>query len=215
MKVNSYSASESSADPDRRREREGSLIVAAKNGSDAAVEELFLIYRARIYRIAYSITKNREDAEDVLQEAFLCAYVHLPAFRCESAFYSWVVRITINSSLTLLCRHRRRNEQSINGQGLDQSVVKVAEIHDSRRNPERIFSEQQEYSRLMMSIRKLPKPLRCVAELRIVCGLSLNESEAVLGVSKTAIKARAFRARKHLAMALRSRPMRVNASTGP
>jgi RNA polymerase sigma-70 factor, ECF subfamily len=181
-----------------RRAWEQPLIEAAKNGSDSAFEELFLIYKERIYRIAYSITGNREDAEDAMQDAFLRAYACLTQFRCEASFYSWLVRIVMNSSVMLLRKLRRRRELSMEGIGNSEYESAGFDFPDPRRNPEQICTHRQEYRRVMHSIEKLPSQLRAVAELRMIHDLSLNDAEQILGISKAALKSRLFRVRKSL-----------------
>ena len=183
----------------KRRVWEQPLIEAARNGSDSAFEELFLVYKERIYRIAYSITGNREDAEDAMQDAFLRAYACLAQFRCEASFYSWLVRIAMNSSVMLLRKLRRRRELSMEGIETGGNQNAGFDFPDPGRDPEQICSHRQEYRRVMRSIEKLPVQLRTVAELRMIRDVSLSDAERILGISKAALKSRLFRVRKSLA----------------
>ena len=82
------------------------LVQAAKRGDDSACEELVRRYDRNVLRIAQHITQNREDAEDVVQEAFLKAYGNLAQFQEQSKFYTWLVRIAINEALTKLRRRQ-------------------------------------------------------------------------------------------------------------
>src|SRR5260370_11602171 len=88
-----------------------SLVRAAKQGDDAAFEELVRRYDRNVFRIAQHITQNREDAEDVVQEAFLKAYGNLANFQQQSKFYTCPLRITLNEALMKL--RRRRPERTV------------------------------------------------------------------------------------------------------
>src|SRR6058998_1462735 len=82
------------------------LVASAKAGDDSAFEELVRRYDRNVFRIAQHITQNREDAEDVVQEAFLKAYGNLAKFQEQSKFYTWLVRIAVNEALMKLRRRR-------------------------------------------------------------------------------------------------------------
>ncbi len=87
------------------------LVRRAKRGDDAAFEELVRRYDRNVFRIAQHITQNREDAEDVVQEAFLKAYGNLAKFQEQSKFYTWLVRIAVNEALMKL--RRRKPERTV------------------------------------------------------------------------------------------------------
>src|SRR5690348_5802139 len=93
------------------------LVQAAKGGDVGAFEELVRRYDRNVFRIAQHITQNREDAEDVVQDAFLKAYTNLEQFQGQSKFYTWLVRIAVNEALMRL--RRRRPERTVS---LDQDV---------------------------------------------------------------------------------------------
>src|SRR5437763_16787168 len=82
------------------------LVKAAKAGNIEAFEQLIRRYDRNVFRIAQHITQNREDAEDVVQDAFLKAYTNLPGFQEQSRFYTWLVRIAVNEALMKLRRRR-------------------------------------------------------------------------------------------------------------
>src|SRR6058998_4162744 len=82
------------------------LVQAAKGGDVGAFEELVKRYDRNVFRIAQHITQNREDAEDVVQDAFLKAYSNLEQFQGQSKFYTWLVRIAVNEALMKLRRRR-------------------------------------------------------------------------------------------------------------
>jgi RNA polymerase sigma-70 factor (ECF subfamily) len=184
----------------KRRDLEQKLIAAAQAGSSTAFAELYGLYAKALYRIAYSFTKNREDAEDALQDASLRAYSALAHFRREAQFYSWIVRITINSSLMILRKHRRRREVSVDGVGPEENSSSF-DFADVRPGPEDFCEKRQTYAHLVRSIEGLPIHLRVVAELRLLHEQSIDETQSVLGISEAAVKSRLFRARTKLVAA--------------
>ncbi len=93
------------------------LVRAAKSGDISAFEQLVKRYDRNVFRLAQHITQNREDAEDVVQEAFLKAYQHLDGFQEQSKFYTWLVRIAVNESLMKL--RRRRADKTVS---FDQEI---------------------------------------------------------------------------------------------
>src|SRR5580765_1571067 len=94
------------------REDEHLLVASAKAGDASAFEELVNRYERKIFRLTMNITRNREDAEDAMQDAFMKAYSHLDRFQEESRFYTWLVRIAANEALMRL-RKRRPNQFSL------------------------------------------------------------------------------------------------------
>src|SRR6266516_4469976 len=94
------------------RDDEHLLVAAAKRGDAQAFEELVNRYEAKIFRLTMNITRNREDAEDAMQDAFLKSYAHLKDFQEDSRFYTWLVRIAANEALMRL-RKRRPNQFSL------------------------------------------------------------------------------------------------------
>src|SRR3954466_14207035 len=93
-------------EPDTGRSEELVLVRAAKKGDVSAFEQLIKRYDRKVFRIAQHITQNREDAEDVVQDAFLKAYQNLANFQEQSKFYTWLVRIAVNEALMRLRKRR-------------------------------------------------------------------------------------------------------------
>src|SRR5271167_2627080 len=89
------------------------LVHASKNGDVAAFEQLVKRYDRKLFRIAQSVTHNREDSQDAVQEAFLKAYQHLADFREACLFSTWLIRITVNQSLMKLRKQRSTKEMSL------------------------------------------------------------------------------------------------------
>ena len=176
---------------------EAQLVAAAKSGDVNAFETLVSRYERKIFRLAQNITQNREDAEDVLQEAFLKAFQHLPEFQGNSRFYTWLVRIAVNQALMKL-RKRRPNEFSLDQQLETEDDLMPREVEDWGPSPEERY-EQTELGRILSSaIGDLDPSFRIVFQLRDIEELSTEETAEALGLSVPAVKSRLLRARLKL-----------------
>lgn len=173
-------------------------------GSSTAFSALCERYSKRLYRRAFAITRNREDAEDAVQETFLRAYASLHQFEGRAGFSSWLTRIAINSALMQLRKRRRRQELPIEVQSDSGDGYTMLDVRDTRPCPEELHTLKQEYQWVVKSIRRLPTILRTVAELRMLDECSAEEITHHLGISESAIKARLFRARARMAASRRA-----------
>ena len=178
------------------RDDESALVASAQGGNPAAFEELVGRYQSRILRLTYMITRNREDAEDGTQEAFLKAFTHLSRFRGNSRFYTWLVRIAVNEALLQLRQRRRCPKQvSLNEPIEGDSGLVPRELEDWRPNPEEEFA-RAEIGNILDGLADQLKPKnRIVLVLRDLEELSIRETARVLGVSVPAVKTRLLRAR--------------------
>lgn len=174
---------------------EEQLVVEAQRGSVEAFQKLVSCYESRIFRLAERIVHNREDAEEVMQDAFAQAYKNLPRFRGDSRFYTWLARITINEGL-MKKRRQRFNEISIDDQPEDCFVP--GEIEDWGPNPEQQYSQEELHTILETTIAQLSPGVRMVFQLRDVEGFSTAEVAQALSLSSSAVKSRLCRARFHL-----------------
>jgi RNA polymerase sigma-70 factor, ECF subfamily len=177
---------------------EGDLVVRAQRGDTSAFTELVSRYERRIFRLAKNITQSDEDAEDVLQEAFLKAYEHLEGFQGQSKFYTWIVRIAVNEALMKL--RKRKSDRTVS---LDETIDTgeenvVREIAVWEDNPEQRYSQQEIRELLDKAIMSLRPAFRAVFVLRDVEDLSTEETAAVLDLSVPAVKSRLLRARLQL-----------------
>jgi RNA polymerase sigma-70 factor (ECF subfamily) len=180
-------------------EKPESVVVAeAKSGSNAAFEELVNRYERKIYRLAMRLTGNSQDAEDVLQETFLKAFEHLPDFRQDSRFYTWLVRIAVNEGLMKLRKRRSDKAEPMEDAVDEDGQVMPREFRDWKPNPEQIFSQDEMQEVLLNAARRLPASLRTVFMLRDVEELSTEETAEALNLTPGAVKARLFRARFQL-----------------
>jgi RNA polymerase sigma-70 factor (ECF subfamily) len=174
------------------------LVQAAKKGDLEAFSGLVKRYDRNIFRIAQHITHNEDDAQDVVQEAFLKAYQNLDQFQGNSKFYTWLVRIAVNEALMKL--RRRRSDKTVS---LDEDVVTEEgamprEVADWSPNPEQLYGQSELGDILKKTIQGLPPGFRTVFVLRDVEGLSTEETAEMLGLSIPAVKSRLLRARLQL-----------------
>ncbi len=179
--------------------RDVKLVEAAKAGSASAFAELRNMYSSRVYKTTLSITRNREDAEDALQESFLKAYLALGSFEGRANFYSWLTRIAINASLMILRKKRARPETSLQLVTEKEEEIPIFELRDPAPNPEQSYERIQRYQKLIRAIGKLPPNLRNVVEIRAMQERSVLETAQILDISKAATKSRLYRARTRLA----------------
>ena len=192
--------------PCRNAVRSEYLVTAARAGSSTAFAELREIYWQRIYRQLLTITKNREDTEDALQDAFLRAYLALHTFEERSSFYSWLTRIAINSALLILRKRRTRFELSFDHPNDVEEDNSVFEFRDAAPSPEQICVHRQRCARLLGSIVKLQPRLRQVIELQMKQNCSIREIAQALNISEAAAKSRLVRARARLTASIFKSP---------
>jgi RNA polymerase sigma-70 factor (ECF subfamily) len=174
---------------------EGQLVARAQAGDSQAFTELMNRYERKIYRLAKHITQNDEDAEDVLQEAFLKAYEHLDTFQGNSKFYTWIVRIAVNEALMRL--RKRKSDRTV---PLDEPVdtgeeMVTREIAVWEDNPEQRYSREEMHDILDQAVESLKPDFRTVFALRDIEELSTEETAETLGISVPAVKSRLLRAR--------------------
>jgi RNA polymerase sigma-70 factor, ECF subfamily len=180
------------------QDEEAALILAAKRGDGHAFEILIERHRGRVLSIARRFTRIREDAEDIVQQSFQKAFVHLHRFEGKSSFSTWLTRIAINEALMLLRRGRRLREVSIDDLGGNEETAFELEIPDSRSGPESAFLQSERNRILSAALDKLTPGIRTAIELRELGELSTKETARVMGLSVAAVKGRVFSGRKKL-----------------
>lgn len=167
------------------------LVVAARAGDRAALEELVRVTYADSYALAYRLTGNEDDASDVVQEAYLRAHRGLRRFRGEAQFTTWLYRITANCASTLLSRRSRSRTEVL---GDDEAVLDLHPDHD----PEGRAASEEERMRVAKALAHLPARLRQVIVLRDIYDLSHSSIAAELDISEAAAKVRLHRARRKM-----------------
>jgi RNA polymerase sigma-70 factor (ECF subfamily) len=190
------------------------LVARAKEGDTAAFEQLVRQYDRQVFRVAQHITQNREDAEDITQDAFLKAYEKLNQFQGNSKFSTWLVRITVNESLMRLRKRKTSKTVSMDENVQTEEGSIPRDFADWSPNPEQQFGTVELGDILRKTIQGLPPGFRTVFTLRDIENLSTEETAEALGLSVPAVKSRLLRARLQLRERL-SRYFRQNKNEGP
>ena len=185
-------------------ESDTALVDAARRCDPEAFKELMTKYGSRVFRIAIKITRNHEDAEEVSQDSFARAFLHIDTFRGDSRFYTWLVRIAINQSLMKLRTHRRREMLFENPAATDGTPT-WADVADGTPTPEQRYAQEELQQILALAMGELPLTSREVIHLRDVEEHSTEETARLLGLSISAVKSRAARGRQKLREALAKR----------
>jgi RNA polymerase sigma-70 factor (ECF subfamily) len=181
------------------------LVSAAKSGDAIAFVELSARHSEMILRRTYRIVKNWQDAEDVLQESFMKAFVHLNGFQERSSFSSWLTRIAINSSLMLLRKRRGHLEISTDAMCDEFGDWNRWGPRDGAESPESRCARREREELLKGAIQRLPPLLREVVQLSHGEDRSMEEVAQFLGISVPAVKSRLARARTALRTSLAPR----------
>jgi len=177
---------------------EWQLIQRARAGDGEALSTLFTRNRTRLYRTAYSLLRNKEDAEDALQDGLLRAYLHLESFEGRARFSTWLTRIVINSALM---NRRRINahsplplEEFVAGDDVHWSAMAI----DGQPDPEQLVAQNQSWNVVEKGINQLSPVLRSALVLRDLQDLSTREAATAASVKISVIKSRLLRARRRL-----------------
>ena len=178
--------------------RDIDLLTKARAGSNIAFEEIQRFYTPRLYSRIYSITRNREDAEDALQETFLRAFAALNSFQGKSRLSTWLTRIAINTALMTIRRRRSRPEVSFEQRSEHGDDIASFDIIDAALNPEQAYVRKQQNSSMLRAIKRLDPKSRSVVAIWVSEGCSMKEAAQSLNVSPASVKARLHRARKRL-----------------
>jgi RNA polymerase sigma-70 factor (ECF subfamily) len=181
------------------------LVERVREGEKEAFSELVDRHARKIFRLARHITKNDDDAADVLQEAFLKAYSRIDQFHGDSKFYTWLVRITVNEALMRLRKRRGDRTVSLNQDVETEDGAMQREVPDDAEDPEEAYGRAETREILERSIDSLADGYRSVFVLRDVEGLSTEETAEMLDLSISAVKSRLLRARLQLRDKLRRR----------
>jgi RNA polymerase sigma-70 factor (ECF subfamily) len=177
---------------------ERTLVVAAKNGDEQAFETLFKRYQRKTLAVVLRYTRVVEDAEDIVQESFYKAFVHLCQFQGESSFSTWLTRIAINEALMFLRRIRPTPQVSIDDIRDAQGSAASLRMPDSNADPENRCSQREEVRILSKAVRNLSPGLRTTITLSELRELSTSETARRMGLSVAAVKARIFRGKREL-----------------
>ena len=183
---------------DNERAAELEILRAVKAGEAAAYRSIVEKYQGRVYAMVYGMVRNREDAKDITQDAFVKAYNSLDSFRLEASFYTWLYRIAMNLSIDFLRRRTRQGttsyDETIAARGEDGGVAEIHHTDDPRRNLER----KRLHKRIMDALDELPEDQKQIILLRELEGMSYKEIADITGVPEGTVMSRLFYARKKM-----------------
>jgi RNA polymerase sigma-70 factor (ECF subfamily) len=178
------------------------LVSMAKSGDANAFVELSKRHADKVFQSTYRVTRNRQDAEDALQDSFLKAFIHLRDFQERASFSTWLTRIAINSALMILRKKRNSSEISIDGTDGSAGNCETWELRSPREDPESRYVRRERHELLWQAIHQLPPVFRDVMELRQAKECSNQEIAESLGISVAAVKSRLARAKNALRTSL-------------
>lgn len=185
--------------PLRDTGNDGAVVQQAIAGNAFAQERLFAHHSDRLYRTAFSVLRNKEDAEDAVQDGLCKAYTSPCSFQGRSSFSTWLTRIVINSALMTRRRRTGRPEASLD-EILESQPRKLPV--DARPDPEKICAAIEVNALLERHALQLTPRLRAALRVNARSGLSCQEAGQALGIAANAFKSRLARARQKLADAL-------------
>jgi RNA polymerase sigma-70 factor (ECF subfamily) len=169
--------------------------ATAGSGETGALDTWYRAHAQKLFCTVRRITRNHEDAEDAVQDAFLRAFLHLQSFDGRSTFSTWLTRIGINSALMIL--RKRRNSREVMP-AKDSESESSWEATDSEQNPEQEYVEQERLRLLRGAIAGLRPSIRRALEIHTLQGRSVEEMASEIGISVCAAKGRLFHARAAL-----------------
>jgi RNA polymerase sigma-70 factor (ECF subfamily) len=185
------------------REVDQQLVERAQRGDKHAFELLIAKYQRRLARLISRFVRDAAEVEDVTQEAFIKAYRALPAFRGESAFYTWLYRIGINTAKNYLLSQGRRVPTTTALDADEAEGFEEAALLHEVSTPENEMMSRQVVEVVNSSLQQLPDDLRTALTLREIDGLSYEEIATVMDCPVGTVRSRIFRAREAIAANLR------------
>lgn len=183
-------------------------IRAAQKGDERAFERLLALVEAPVYRLALSMTRHREDAEDAAQEALIKLWRSLPSYRFECPILPYALQIAKNAVLDLLRRehvHRENTVSMVREENEGEAVELDVADTDVSADPVRSYERQERVRAVREAISLLPDEQRQILVLRDMNGCSYEQIGQILGLEMGTVKSRLSRARKNLAEILKTR----------
>jgi RNA polymerase sigma-70 factor (ECF subfamily) len=177
-------------------EADQALVDRVKRGDKAAFDLLVIKYQSRIISLVSRFVRNQADAQDVTQEAFLKAYRALPNFRGDSAFYTWLYRIAVNTAKNYLAIQANKRPFE-----MDQDITEMEQIDEGNalkdwETPEHLLLTQEIQDTIVRAIDGLPEDLHTAITLRELEGLSYEEIAEAMDCPIGTVRSRIFRARE-------------------
>lgn len=191
-----------SPEPSVRSGYEEELIRRFKEGDKESFDEMVVTYSPRLFRVAYGLLGNKQDAEEVVQDAFVRAFRALPHFRGDASFETWMHRITMNLARNKFHWNRRRGSGlnvSISGDDFDPELPAARiDLPDTRMEPDRLLENSELEQNIVFVIRNLPEKLREAMVLRHLENLSYEQIAEYLNCKTGTVKSRLARGREIL-----------------
>lgn len=188
------------------------LVVLAKSGNDEAFTELIERHRSISFKLAYSILRDRSDAEDEVQNATWKAYSHLDQFNYEAKFSTWLTRIVVNQCLMRLRKDKRAKFLYIDDVQIGDEVGTL-DLRDTADTPEVDLGRRELSQILHQEVNRMPPLLKKVFWMRDIEERSMPDVADCLGISVAAAKSRLLRARQELKVRLEKHQGRLGAAT--
>ena len=185
------------------REIDRQLVTRAQRGDKRAFELLVEKYQRKLARLLSRFIRDPAEVEDVTQEAFIKAYRALPAFRGDSAFYTWLYRIGINTAKNYLMAMGRRAPTSTEVEADEAEGFEEGEQLRDINTPESVLLSKEIAETVNSTIEKLPEELRTAIQLREIEGMSYEDIARVMDCPIGTVRSRIFRAREAIAEQLR------------
>lgn len=179
------------------------FLVAAKRGDSAAFEILCQQAAKTVFRVARRMMRSDEDAEDIAQESFQRAFVHLKSFKGDSRFSTWLSRIAINSALMKLRKNHHLWDVSLSESAESEHSPCGFDVEDQAMNPEQLYAQEERQKILSKAMNDLTPGMRKAIELREFDERSTDETAQIMGISPSAVKSRVFYGRKKLRQRLK------------
>jgi RNA polymerase sigma-70 factor, ECF subfamily len=185
------------------RDVDQQLVERAQRGDKHAFDLLVSKYQRKLGRLISRFVRDSAEAEDVTQDAFIKAYRALPGFRGESAFYTWLYRIGINTAKNHLLATKRRAPTNTPFDADEAESFEEASLLREVSTPENELMSKQVVDVVQSSLQQLPEDLRSALTLREIEGLSYEEIASVMNCPVGTVRSRIFRAREAVAENLR------------
>jgi RNA polymerase sigma-70 factor (ECF subfamily) len=185
------------------REIDHQLVLRAQRGDKLAFELLVNKYERKLQRLLSRLVRDPAEVEDVTQEAFIKAYRALPTFRGESAFYTWLYRIGINTAKNYLTAQGRKGPAPVDIDPEDAESASENELARDSSTPEQEMMSRQVAETVNAAMEGLPEELRSAIMLREIEGMSYDEIAAIMNCPIGTVRSRIFRARETIAEQLR------------
>jgi len=185
------------------RDVDAELVSRVQQGDKKAFDLLVLKYQRKIMRLVSRMVRDQAEIEDVTQEAFIKAYRALPQFRGDSAFYTWLYRIAINTARNWLASNQRRPSSPSEFQNEDGETFNETDNLTDNNNPESELASREIAETVNATIESLPEDLRTAIVMREIDGMSYEDIAQAMNCPIGTVRSRIFRAREAIAAKLR------------